>query len=120
MIDRDPRYFAPVLNYLRHGKLVLDGLSEEGVLEEAEFYNVTHLIGLIKECITLRDNRPTLDKKRVYRVLQCQENELTQVWLIPLFVGSKEKYPHFSFYLHTSLSICRWYRQCQTDGALSN
>lgn len=79
LIDRDPRYFAPVLNYLRHGKLVLDGLSEEGVLEEAEFYNVTHLIGLIKECITLRDNRPTLDKKRVYRVLQCQENELTQV-----------------------------------------
>lgn len=68
-----------MLNYLRHGKLVLDGLSEEGVLEEAEFYNVTHLIGLIKECITLRDHRPALDKKRVYRVLQCQENELTQV-----------------------------------------
>lgn len=86
LIDRDPRYFAPVLNYLRHGKLVLDGLSEEGVLEEAEFYNVTHLIGLIKECITLRDNRPTLDKKRVYRVLQCQENELTQVcFFSPLF-----------------------------------
>lgn len=79
MIDRDPRYFAPVLNYLRHGKLILDGLSEEGVLEEAEFYNVTHLIGLIKECITLRDHRPVMDKKRVYRVLQCQENELTQV-----------------------------------------
>lgn len=79
LIDRDPRYFAPVLNYLRHGKLVLDGLSEEGVLEEAEFYNVTHLIGLIKECITQRDHRPALDKKRVYRVLQCQENELTQV-----------------------------------------
>ncbi|XP_055390146.1 BTB/POZ domain-containing protein KCTD5 [Condylostylus longicornis] len=79
LIDRDPRYFAPVLNYLRHGKLVLDGLSEEGVLEEAEFYNVTQLISLLKECILRRDQRPTSDKKRVYRVLQCQENELTQM-----------------------------------------
>lgn len=58
---------------------MLDGLSEEGVLEEAEFYNVTQLITMLKECIANRDNRPTIDKKRVYRVMQCQENELTQV-----------------------------------------
>lgn len=79
MIDRDPRYFAPVLNYLRHGKLILDGLSEEGVLEEAEFYNVTHLISLLKERILHRQQKYAPDDKRVYRVMQCQENELTQV-----------------------------------------
>lgn len=80
LIDRDPRYFGPVLNYLRHGKLVLDGLcTEEGVLEEAEFYNITHLITLVRESIARRDQRPANDKKRVYRVIQCQENELTQV-----------------------------------------
>ena len=124
MIDRDPRYFAPVLNYLRHGKLVLDGLSEEGVLEEAEFYNVTHLIGLIKECITLRDNRPALDKKRVYRVLQCQENELTQVRINALrsaFLTSLMKIPiHSIVIFYVSLRLCRWCRQCRMVGVSSN
>ncbi|XP_076856495.1 BTB/POZ domain-containing protein KCTD5 isoform X6 [Brachyhypopomus gauderio] len=82
VIDRDPTYFGPILNYLRHGKLVYNKeLAEEGVLEEAEFYNITPLIKLIKERILERDSKASqqVPPKHVYRVLQCQEEELTQM-----------------------------------------
>ncbi|XP_064382750.1 BTB/POZ domain-containing protein KCTD5-like isoform X2 [Halichondria panicea] len=76
LIDRDPRYFPPILNYLRHGRLIIDsGLAEEGVLEEAEFYNLSSLVSLVKDKLTkkvFKDNSTS-----VYRVLHCQEGELT-------------------------------------------
>ena len=101
-----------MLNYLRHGKLVLSELDEEGVLEEAEFYNVTHLIGLLKDSIARREQRPAADKKRVYRVLQCQENELTQVRKDAAVLRV-----HIDL---TCLCLFRWFLRCPMDGASSN
>jgi len=47
-----------LFSYLRHGKLILEkNLIEEGVLEEAEFYNIKTLIELVKETIRERDKR---------------------------------------------------------------
>ncbi len=41
---------------MRHGKLIIENnLQEEGVLEEAEFYNIQELIHLIKDRIKERN-----------------------------------------------------------------
>merc|ERR1712192_280657 len=54
LIDRDPQYFSPILNFLRHGKVHLDrNVMEEAVLEEAEFYNVAEMVKILKERSTV-------------------------------------------------------------------
>ncbi|XP_055235985.1 BTB/POZ domain-containing protein KCTD5-like [Gorilla gorilla gorilla] len=81
LMGRDPTYFGPVLNYLRRGKLVINkDLVEEGVLEKAEFYSITSLIKLVKDKIREQESKTSqVPMKHVYHVLQCQEEELTQV-----------------------------------------
>merc|ERR1711872_1082723 len=54
-------------------------MSEEGVLEEAEFYNISDLIRLVKQRIYDRDNTVPSSGKHVYRVFQCREDDLTQM-----------------------------------------
>lgn len=45
LLDRSPKYFEPLLNYLRYGQLVYDpNVSVDGILEEAKFFGMHSLI----------------------------------------------------------------------------
>lgn len=66
MIDRDPSYFQVILNYLRHGNLVLHkNVPEEAILIEAEYYHVPELVKLIRE----RTLKQLLEQQQQRRVM---------------------------------------------------
>jgi len=73
LIDRSPKYFEPILNYLRTGNLIIDpNVSPEGVLEEARYYGIDSIIpkleSMTKTTSLPRDKRP-LTRRDVIDVL---------------------------------------------------
>ncbi|KPJ19180.1 BTB/POZ domain-containing protein KCTD9 [Papilio machaon] len=72
LIDRSPDYFEPILNYLRHGDVILDKhINPKGVLEEAVFYGIDsmipHLNQLIEESTSNSSSNHCLTRKDVVR-----------------------------------------------------
>uniref|UniRef100_A0A182SAR8 BTB domain-containing protein n=1 Tax=Anopheles maculatus TaxID=74869 RepID=A0A182SAR8_9DIPT len=50
LIDRNGHYFRPILDYLRHGRVIYDKhVNLQGVLEEARYYGLDGLVLLIQE-----------------------------------------------------------------------
>ena len=66
LIDRSPVFFEPILNYLRHGELVMNkGVNPRGVMEEAKFFGIMSLVELLGARI--RDEEPACDRTPITR-----------------------------------------------------
>lgn len=82
LIDRSAHYFEPIINYLRHGQLIVDpNISLEGVLEEAKFYGLESLVSQLEEQIMQNnqslDNQP-LTRRDVIKAL-IQTSHITEI-----------------------------------------
>lgn len=49
-IDRDPKLFSVILNYLRSGEVNLKGVDIHSLKHEAEYYNITPLVKRLTLC----------------------------------------------------------------------
>uniref|UniRef100_A0A3P9MUE0 BTB/POZ domain-containing protein KCTD9 n=1 Tax=Poecilia reticulata TaxID=8081 RepID=A0A3P9MUE0_POERE len=66
LIDRSPEYFEPILNYLRHGQLIVnEGINIRGVLEEARFFGIEQLAEQLE--VVLKNSQPPEDHSPISR-----------------------------------------------------
>ena len=79
-IDRSPEYFAPLLNYLRCGKLHLDpGVSAVNVLEEARFFGLDELEPQLEALVRQDDPDTASFTRKAFASMLLNSNRHSQL-----------------------------------------
>ena len=94
-VDRDPTTFHCILSYLRSGRIFFTGEDDANFLEmlllEADYYQLEHLIDVIKEELERRENHPeeVIYKEDIEKVIKAREinSYLSRGWK---YIGSYE------------------------------
>jgi uncharacterized protein YjbI with pentapeptide repeats len=80
LIDRSPEYFAPLLNYLRCGKLHLDpGVSAVNVLEEARFFGLDELEPVLEALVRQDDPDTASYTRKAFASMLLNSNRHSQL-----------------------------------------
>ncbi|GAM27621.1 hypothetical protein SAMD00019534_107970 [Acytostelium subglobosum LB1] len=70
LIDRSPEYFAPILNYLRCGNIIIDdGVNIEGVYLEARFFNISGMTDKLALLVDRKNRTDVFTRKDVISIL---------------------------------------------------
>eukprot|EP01080_Neovahlkampfia_damariscottae_P005601 gene5601-9418_t len=71
LIDRSPKYFEHVLNFLRYKKMFIKEFDiKEGIIEEAEYYNLKELVQFIEDNPFAKQD---LDRKQIISLILSTE-----------------------------------------------
>lgn len=81
LIDRSPKYFEPIINYLRSGSLIYNKtINPEGILEEAKFYGINSLIPVLEKHIQSekisKDDQPLTRRDVIEALIRSPCTEL--------------------------------------------
>eukprot|EP01119_Soliformovum_irregulare_P022002 TRINITY_DN7429_c0_g1_i2.p1 TRINITY_DN7429_c0_g1~~TRINITY_DN7429_c0_g1_i2.p1 ORF type:complete len:180 (-),score=30.35 TRINITY_DN7429_c0_g1_i2:530-1069(-) len=54
LIDQEPRYFLPLLNFLRYDELIIDaGVDRKGVLAAAKYFQISAVISQLEDLVPI-------------------------------------------------------------------
>ena len=80
MLDRTPKYFEPILHYLRTKELVIDpNVSMDGVLGEARYFGIQILVVQIEK-LKLAEEQKKSDERLLFEVRRIRDVLIEKIY----------------------------------------